>query len=85
MKENKNVTRFEEFNLAELKELAAAIVREIEQRTEAQQQAAMQEIRKAMMAYCQEFGAITFCVDGVDWVADAKYMTFDLDTITIDM
>lgn len=85
MKENRNVTRFEEFNLAELKELAAAIVREIEQRTEAQQQAAMQEIRKAMMAYCQEFGAITFCVDGVDWVADAKYMTFDLDTITIDM
>lgn len=85
MNENKNVVRFEEFNLAELKELAAAIVREIKQRTEAQQQAAIQEIRKVMMAYCQEFGAITFCVDGVDWVANAKNMTFDLDTINIDM
>lgn len=84
MKENKNVIRFEEFNLAELKELATAIVREIEQREEAQQQAAMNNIRQAMMAYCQEFGFITFCVDGIETVVDARYMEFDLDTITVE-
>lgn len=84
MKENRNVTRFEEFNLAELKELAAAIVREIEQREEAQQQEAMNNIRQAMMAYCQEFGSITFCVEGIETVVDARYVVFDLDTITIE-
>lgn len=85
MKENKNTIRLEEFNLSELKELAAEIVRTIELREESIQREAMENIRRAMMAYCQEFGAITFCIDGIDWVADARYMTFDLDTIVIDM
>lgn len=84
MKENKNAVRFEEFSIAELKELAAQILRIVEQREEAQQQAAMSNIRQAMMAYCQEFGAITFCIDGIETVVDAKYMVFDLDTITIE-
>lgn len=85
MKENRNVARFEEYSLSELKNLAAEVVREIERRSEAQQREAMENIRQAMMAYCQEFGPITFFVDGEDWVADAKYMTFDFDTIAIDM
>ena len=85
MKENRNTIRLEEFNLSELKELAAEIVRTIELREESIQREAMENIRRAMMAYCQEFGAITFCIDGIDWVADARYMTFDLDTIVIDM
>lgn len=85
MKENRNTIRLEEFDLSELKELAAQIIRTIELREESIQREAMDNIRQAMMAYCQEFGAITFCVDGIDWVADAKYMTFDFDTITIDM
>lgn len=84
MKENKNVIRLEEFSLAELKELAAKFAHEIEHREETQQRVAMDNIRQAMMAYCQEFGAITFCVDGIDWVVDAKYMVFDFDTITIE-
>ena len=84
MKENKNTIRFEEFDLAELKELAAQIICTIEQREEAAQCAAMGNIRQAMMAYCQEFGAITFCIDGIETVVDARYVVFDLDTITIE-
>lgn len=84
MKENRNVISFEEFSISELKNIAAEIIREIEQRTEAQQRAAMQEIRQAMMAYCQEYGPITFCIDGIETVVDAKYMVFDLDTITVE-
>lgn len=84
MNENKNVVRFEEFSIAELKELAAQTLRIIEQREEALQRVAMNNIRQAMMAYCQEFGAITFCIDGIETVVDAKYMVFDLDTITIE-
>lgn len=83
MKENKNTVRFEEFSLAELKELAAKFIHEIERREEAQQQEAMDNIRQAMMAYCQEFGDITFSAEGSDWIVDAKYMVFELDTITI--
>ena len=84
MKENKNTVRFEEFSLAELRELAAKTLREIEHREETQQRVAMNNIRQAMMAYCQEFGDITFYIDGIETVVDAKYMVFDLDTITIE-
>ena len=84
MKENRNTIRLEEFNLSELKELAAEIVRTIELREESIQREAMENIRRAMMAYCQEFGAITFCIDGIETVADARYMVFDFDTIVID-
>ena len=84
MKENKNTIRFDEFDLSELRELATQVVREIEQREESTQRAAMDNIRQAMMAYCQEFGSITFCIDGIETVAEARYMVFGLDTIDID-
>lgn len=84
MKENKNTIRLEEFDLSELKELAAEIIRTIELREESIQREAMSNIRQAMMAYCQEFGAITFSIDGIETVADARYMVFDFDTIVID-
>lgn len=84
MKENKNAIHYEEFSISELKNIAAEIIREVERRVETQQQEAMQEIRQAMLAYCQEFGPITFCIDDIETVVDAKYVVFDLDTITVE-
>ena len=44
---------------------------------------AMNKIREAMMAYCQEFGGLTISVDGEDWDVDARYVSFGTCTIYI--
>ena len=45
---------------------------------------AMNQIREAMMAYCQEFGALTISVEGDEWEVDARYVVFGDCTIYID-
>jgi hypothetical protein len=44
---------------------------------------AMNKIREAMMAYCQEFGSLTVEVQGEEWKVDARYMSFGECTIYI--
>jgi hypothetical protein len=44
---------------------------------------AMNKIREAMMAYCQEFGSLTIDVEGEELEVDARYVTFGEYTIYI--
>ena len=44
---------------------------------------AMNKIREAMMAYCQEFGALTINIEGDEWDVDARYVSFGTCTIYI--
>ena len=44
---------------------------------------AMNKIREAMMAYCQEFGSLTIDNEGEEWEVDARYVTFGEFTIYI--
>jgi hypothetical protein len=44
---------------------------------------AMNKIREAMMAYCQEFGPLTIDIEGEELEVDARYVTFGEDTIYI--
>ena len=44
---------------------------------------AMNKIREAMMAYCQEFGALTISVEGDEWEVDTRYAIFGDSTIYI--
>lgn len=44
---------------------------------------AMNKIREAMMAYCQEFGALTINIEGDEWDVDARYASFGMCTIYI--
>lgn len=44
---------------------------------------AMNKIREAMMAYCQEFGSLTIEVEGEELEVDARYVTFGEYTIYI--
>ena len=44
---------------------------------------AMNKIREAMMAYCQEFGALTISAEGDEWDVDARFLIFGDCTIYI--
>lgn len=45
---------------------------------------AMNKIREAMMAYCQEFGSLTIEIEDKEWEVDARYVTFGEYSIYID-
>lgn len=74
---------FKNMSEAELNELITNAKSALADKEMARRGQAMNKIREAMMAYCQEFGALTISVEGDEWDVDARFLIFGDCTIYI--
>lgn len=74
---------FENMSEEELNKLIANAKAALADKEMARRVRAMNKIREAMMAYCQEFGSLTIEIEGEEWEVDARYVTFGEFTIYI--
>ena len=74
---------FKNMSEEELNKLIAEAKSALADKEMARRGQAMNKIREAMMAYCQEFGALTISAEGDEWDVDARFLIFGDCTIYI--